>query len=1114
MRFNLPAITGFNFNVGLPNDASAVVKAVAKKSGYFNSPIATANYGDNIMPALTLTPAGGAAVPVAVTIGLPSSFTGAYNIVYCTSTTGAALNPLTNPTAAITAPGPLTLNLAVGTSIAAYASATGWTNSAVATAAYGLSIVNAPTITLPPAGSGIGTTYITADPTGPAGQSIVYTINGGAPVTALSPAGFDLSDVPGVNGAVAITAYSTYPGWTNSPNATQQTQPLLLSGLIDVNFAPPGAAAKVGRMAISVNPFTDVWNPVGATPGLLSTLTENFYADGQATAQAPGAAAATQLSFTPGTGTFGVIPYIGDNAYKNFLQIGSNAPTTNEFRSIAYSTGAGSYGPRYVAVTSGGEIWSSPNGIIWTEQVSGLPELKRVVFVSQSTQAGSGLPFYAYIGFIVVGAGTVMISQNGVNWTNISGNLPAAFTVMDAALNTAGQMQIVGSGGLEYTWSGSLPVVWASNTPTSNKGANLNSVAIIPSTTTQAVVAVGDAGTIYSGSTLIANAYDQVSFQRITYNALIGQYCFVSKALNGVTETYTMTAAGGINATGALPAAQSLSSTDAGVTNLLDVAAYQYGFIAVGDSKILWGVMSGGTLNWTDITPVGAGGNSSEGGSSLWGSSWGEIGSDMGPPPFNYKGVTVGANGQVVICGDQGIIYGSFNGLIWVFEWSSQVVPLSTPTPSVLTGTFSNLTPGFYDLLIYGHGSIASESASFNAFVDGNQVKDVNGNLAPSTATDSTFQNTNWAVDRQYVDFTDLETQTGTIAFGLLASGSAGTTYTIETVQWTEYGLTGLTGNPNITTGVNGLWHNLTFNGVWPTNWPTTIYAQMNNNPGSPGLDFYSGTGGSGTHLGYANVAALGGNGITNLTVGGGPICGSVTLTGANSKEDTITEVSGAFKLLGGSAQSIAYSTTTVNPGVAIGGEIVSAAQVGNQIFTSKTIPAGTSSLHPGGSGTLQQTAIRQYLAGVSNSNGGFINAVQLSRRSGAGVRMNPVVLLPDNLANLPFPAHAGGDDLLGLFLSPADIALGIAPISQIYYSIVTADYATYQTYLTYGATAAGISADPTQATGTLYSAPLSAADNGTGIIVRAIAVCVGRTTSNVASAFYFPTYPESNPPQ
>jgi hypothetical protein len=233
------------FNVGNALSVGATVLAVAKQTGYFTSAIAQANYGENIMPDLVFTPAGGAAVPVSVVISLPATFTAQYNVVYTTSTTANPPNPLTNPSQAITAAGPVTLNLTVGTAIQAYATAPGYTPSPVATAAYGLAIVNAPTITLPPAGSGIGTIFIAADPTGPDGQSIVYTINGGQPVTANTPAAVDLSDVPGVNGVITITAYSTFPGWANSPTATAQEAPILLSGLIDVNFTP-GTDTKVG----------------------------------------------------------------------------------------------------------------------------------------------------------------------------------------------------------------------------------------------------------------------------------------------------------------------------------------------------------------------------------------------------------------------------------------------------------------------------------------------------------------------------------------------------------------------------------------------------------------------------------------------------------------------------------------------------------------------------------------------------------------------------------------------------------------------------------------------------------------------------------------------------
>jgi hypothetical protein len=1196
------------FNVGNAGAASAVVMAVAKQTGYFTSTVAQASYGDNIMPGIVFTPAGGASVPVSVVISLPATFTASYTVYYTTSTTG---NPAAPTLLSPSAPGPLTLNLTVGTAIQAFAAAPGWTSSPISGAAYGLSIVNAPTITPPPAGSGFGAIIITADPTGPAGQSIVYTVNGGAPITALSPAGVDLSDIPGVNGVVTVTAYSTFPGWANSPTATSQIQPLLLSGLIDVNFAPASATPKVGRMAIFSNPFEDVWNVVGATPGLLATIQENFYSDGTGTAQAPGATVATQLQFTPGSGTFGVIPFIGDNAYKNFLQISGTSVSSNVFESVAFDSLLG----LYVAVSSAGQIYTAPDGVNWTQTQSGLPQLTRAVyanmpavaatsfsttftftisstagvatitfpssyasgytvttsiaatsstFVSGTTWKVTGASFAtitlvgsagpypsspviilgtasgssagesatsrsdsnnnisAYSGLFVVGAGIVMASQDGVNWTNITANLPVSFDVNDISVTSVSgvaQIEVVGSAGRQFSTTAST-ILWSEITPSANLGANLNSKSInnASGTTAQYQLAVGDAGTIFNvnGATLALNAYDEVPFMRAAVNPAIGLFAFVSAELNGVTETYTMT-------TTATPVFAVTGDLPAGVTNLLDITPFQYGFIAVGDKKILLGQMVAGVLAWSDITPTYAGGTSSMGGSS-WGS--GTPSGDEGPQPFNFKGVTVNpATGLVVVCGDQGIIYGIFNGMIWIWEYSNQIAAPVLPSAEVLRGTFSNLTPGFYDLLIYGHGNTPTENSTFHAYADGVQVKDINGALAPSTVNDGTYQNTNWQVDRQYVDFSDLETYTGTIAFGLVAASTT-TAYLIETVNWIEYGNGNGSGgggvNPTSESAGNSAngYSSLGFSGGWPIGWPETVYVIVTNSEASMVMQFYFDSGHTnllassqyatetGGSTGLINILAN----VTNIMIGQVNLLLNTGSIGFLSTNYTITGSNGFGTLLGGVAQSVSYSTTSVNPDVPIGSEIFAMDIVGNLVaFSGPTIPPGLSSLMPGGTATTKRNATRSYLVGILNSASGFINAVQLSRRKSAGTRMGLPVLAPESLDNLPFPAIVGGSDLFGVFLSNADLALGIAPISQLYYSIVAANFYQYEAYLTGGAGAAGISADPTPQTGVLYSGPLAIQDNGLGVIVRAIAVSIGRTNSNVAVAFYWPKFPESS---
>ena len=1166
------------FNIGSAGASSAVVMAVAKQTGYFTSAIGQANYGDNIMPNLVFTPAGGAAVPVSVVIGLPATFTAGYSIVYTTSTTGNPPNPLLNPSVAITVPGPLTLNLAVGTAIQAYASAPGWTPSPVASAAYGLAIVNAPTITLPPAGSGIGTTFITADATGPEGQDIVYSINGGQAVTVASPAGVDLSDVAGINGQVTITAYSTFPGWANSPTATAQTAAILLSGLIDVNFTP-GPENKVGRMAIFSNPFADVWNPVGSALGQLTTLQENFYADGSGTAQAPGATAPTELTFSPASGTFGIIPFVGDLAYKNFLQIASTSLAANNFDSVCYGLGL------YVAVTSIGQIFTSPDGNSWMQTQSALPNLSRAVFVNVpgiaatqyttvftytglsnvtfnlptpisgwtmtpagptatptngtitltfvgaakypvypeitfgTSSYGPNPPVYTnnsiagYSGLFVVGTGIVLTSQDGINWRNITGNLPSNYTVKDiAATNANGttEIQVVGSGGRQFSCSTANLGVWAETTPAANTGASLNSLAInATGFASQNQLAVGDGGTIYNVSGLVPASYDEVGFTRAALNPFNGEFCIVSKALNGITEAYTMTARSSpvVLPTGALPN---------GTTNLLDVCPYQFGFIAVGDQKILLGTFTGQVLGWTDITPVGGGGTSSTGGE--WGSSSG----DLGPMPFNYKGVTVGANNQVVVVGDEGIIYGNFNGSVWIWDWSNQMAGPPLGSTEALRGTFTNLTPGFYDLLIYGHGSLVAENSTFHAYVDGAQVADINDNLNPSTASDATFQNTNWQLDRQYVKFADLETVTGTIAFGVVPTGVTSGTYLIETVQWTEYGSGSGTGAGNLapssfTDVSTPIWSGLTFAGGFPPGWPTTVYWGVLEAPvGRITLSFYADAAGT-QILGSATAfVPSSGQNANILSNPGSNVIGSVFLATAAGISLPVGAgqsivFTGPFgTLLGGVAKAVSYSTTTVNPNVPVGSEIAANAIVGNLVGISPlTIPAGTSK--PGGTANCQQLATRQYLVAAVNADTGFINAIQLSRRQGAGVRMGLPVILPETLDNLPFPAVIGGADLVGIFLSTADAALGIGPIADIYYEITACSYSTYETYLALGASGAGIPPDPTASTGTLYAGPFPLADNGEGFMVRAIAACIGRTTSKVAVTWYWPAWPESS---
>jgi hypothetical protein len=87
-----------------------------------------------------------------------------------------------------------------------------------------------------------------------------------------------------------------------------------------------------------------------------------------------------------------------------------------------------------------------------------------------------------------------------------------------------------------------------------------------------------------------------------------------------------------------------------------------------------------------------------------------------------------------------------------------------------------------------------------------------------------------------------------------------------------------------------------------------------------------------------------------------------------------------------------------------------------------------------------------------------------------------------------------------------SDIALGVGPFVQFFYSLTPMNHTQYLAYL------ANPTGDPTPTTGTLFQGlnTLGIPDNGIGMLVRVVATLPGRATSKCANAFYFPAYPAS----
>jgi len=211
--------------------AATTINAIAVASGFANSAVASAVY--TLTPAATpvFTPPDASVVAAGSTVAISSTTPGAV-IYYTTDGT----SPLTSASKTLYA-APITITAA--TTINAVATATGFANSAVATAAYTLlPFVATPTFTPPAGGVILGTTVTISSTT--AGAVIRYTTDGTTPGASSAVYSAPIA----INAATTINAIATASGFSDSPVATAS---YTLSPVVVQNFntatnsLPPGS---------------------------------------------------------------------------------------------------------------------------------------------------------------------------------------------------------------------------------------------------------------------------------------------------------------------------------------------------------------------------------------------------------------------------------------------------------------------------------------------------------------------------------------------------------------------------------------------------------------------------------------------------------------------------------------------------------------------------------------------------------------------------------------------------------------------------------------------------------------------------------------------------------
>lgn len=383
--------------------------------------------------------------------------------------------------------------------------------------------------------------------------------------------------------------------------------------------------------------------------------------------------------------------------------------------SVVQLTGVARSGSIFVAVgTSGGVIWSSPDGATWTSRNSGTSGFRGIVFggstfvafgdsasevrtstdgitwTARTSNAANSLSAGAYgnSSFIIGGQNGVMVtSTDGITWTLLARSYTGTYFVNNVYI-------VCGSSGLLTSTDG---MTWA---PRSVAGATVYAVAYgaglyVAVSTSGAIYTSPDLTTWTSRTSGVANNITDVTFGNGRFIANSGTAIISStdgitwSTVHTATETIFCVAFGGgtFIAAGGNGSSTSVyystngttwtkSASSPGSGNILDVAYINGIFVgAIGSPStvvrstnlgVTWGTVSTGQNTW-NFNSVGA---DADAGMFILGGDYGRIltSTDNGSTWVSRLSVGYEAAGQFydVASGSDYYFAIADNGLIWV----------------------------------------------------------------------------------------------------------------------------------------------------------------------------------------------------------------------------------------------------------------------------------------------------------------------------------------------------------------------------------------------------------------------------------------------------------------
>ena len=423
-----PATTSSRYTSAITVNATETLEAIAVVTGYTNSSVGSAAY-TFVVPTPTFSPAAG-------------TYSSSQTVTISDSNSGASIYYTTNGTTPSTSSTAYSNPISVSASqtVKALAVNSGYTNSAVGTAAYTINYPAAATPTFNPAAGTYNTSQTVTISDATTGAIIYYTTNGTTPSTSSTQ----------YTGAIIVGSTETLEAIAT---ATGHSQSAVGSAAYILAVAPPtfspGAGTYYTTQTVTISTTTPsatiYYTTNGTTPSTSSTAYSNPIS---VSASQTVEALAVKSGYTNSA--------VGTTTYTLTVASPSFSPVPGSYTSTQTVTVSD--------VTAGATIYYTTNGTTPTTgstrytgaiTVSSTEILEAIAIESGFTNSGVTTAGYTITPGLPTGTLNVYLSPPDAESTTVAGAVTETFDALSAGIDTNPYVSVAGIG--TYTGSSTDP---------------------------------------------------------------------------------------------------------------------------------------------------------------------------------------------------------------------------------------------------------------------------------------------------------------------------------------------------------------------------------------------------------------------------------------------------------------------------------------------------------------------------------------------------------------------------------------------------------------------------------------------------------------------------------